>query len=109
MFCFEVCNQRKDSGPCGETDIRFFFNSRTEQCEEFTFGGCEGNANNFRTKEVCIKHCGPTLDHVRDPLHDTITKIKQHSVKNLLTEAVMEMGTIFKVLLTARLLVSNIS
>ncbi|XP_071181081.1 protease inhibitor-like [Mytilus edulis] len=52
-----VCNQRKDSGPCGETDIRFFFNSKTEQCEEFTFGGCKGNANNFRTKEVCIKHC----------------------------------------------------
>ncbi|XP_076108990.1 tissue factor pathway inhibitor-like [Mytilus galloprovincialis] len=53
-----------DSGPCGETDINFFFNSKTEQCEEFAFGGCEGNSNNFRTKQVCIKHCGKFLGRI---------------------------------------------
>ncbi|MCH7994924.1 MAG: hypothetical protein IIB57_10850 [Planctomycetes bacterium] len=30
-----------------------FLQLRTEQCEEFIFGCCEGNANNFPTQDAC--------------------------------------------------------
>lgn len=26
-------------------------------CEQFTYGGCDGSANNFETKEQCVDIC----------------------------------------------------
>ncbi|CAL1266717.1 unnamed protein product [Larinioides sclopetarius] len=37
---------------------RFFFNQESRQCEQFNYGGCRGNKNNFKTKEDCESKCG---------------------------------------------------
>jgi hypothetical protein len=29
----------------------------TGECEAFSYGGCEGNANNFETKAACEQAC----------------------------------------------------
>ena len=31
------------------------------RCELFTFGGCQGNGNNFATADQCFEACGGAL------------------------------------------------
>ncbi|XP_049527513.1 papilin [Dermacentor silvarum] len=53
----EECTYPADSGPCDAYMPRFFFNTLTKSCEQFVYGGCGGNANNFRTFEYCQSKC----------------------------------------------------
>ncbi|MCA9556844.1 MAG: BPTI/Kunitz domain-containing protein, partial [Myxococcales bacterium] len=36
---------------------RWFFNTASGQCEEFIYGGCGGNENNFETRAQCEARC----------------------------------------------------
>lgn len=55
----DVCALPKDSGPChSDASIRrWYFNSKTKKCEQFKYGGCGGNENNFDSKELCEHAC----------------------------------------------------
>ena len=54
----EVCSLKPDPGPCDAAITRFFYNSASGQCEKFVYGGCQGNANNFKSLEECQNACG---------------------------------------------------
>ncbi|XP_041347024.1 uncharacterized protein ZC84.1-like, partial [Gigantopelta aegis] len=54
----DICHQPSDGGPCKATMRRYFFNSQTQQCEQFIYGGCRGNENNFFSLEECCNSCG---------------------------------------------------
>nr|KAF6451277.1 tissue factor pathway inhibitor [Molossus molossus] len=51
------CAYKADSGPCRAMLKRYYFNIQTQQCEEFVYGGCEGNENQFESLEECKKIC----------------------------------------------------
>ena len=51
------CLLPKVTGRCKAAKRRFYFNKKTSKCEQFTYGGCGGNANNFGTMADCQKHC----------------------------------------------------
>ncbi|NXC03591.1 TFPI1 inhibitor, partial [Orthonyx spaldingii] len=51
------CAMKADDGPCKAIHIRYFFNIKSRKCEEFEYGGCHGNENNFLTLEECQKKC----------------------------------------------------
>jgi hypothetical protein len=53
-----ICKMAMDAGPCFALMSRFYFNFATRKCEEFLYGGCKGNANNFKTMQQCISGCG---------------------------------------------------
>ncbi|XP_022241638.1 papilin-like, partial [Limulus polyphemus] len=53
----DICSLSKSAGPCGAFLIRWFFNSQTGRCEQFYYGGCEGNANNFEKRRDCELAC----------------------------------------------------
>ena len=53
-----ICTLPAEAGPCEAVVPRFYFNASTGQCESFSYGGCEGNANNFETIEACETTCG---------------------------------------------------
>ncbi|KAL1443251.1 hypothetical protein MTO96_007532, partial [Rhipicephalus appendiculatus] len=53
-----VCYQAKDKGPCFGYFPRYYYNTTTNTCEEFIYGGCKGNANNFETLRQCQTKCG---------------------------------------------------
>ena len=48
----------KDVGPCRASVKKFYFNTETAVCEEFRYGGCNGNDNNFDSFTDCHSVCG---------------------------------------------------
>ncbi|XP_055386335.1 thrombin inhibitor hemalin-like [Condylostylus longicornis] len=54
----EVCKLPVEIGPCRARKPRFYFDNQKNSCIKFFYGGCEGNDNNFLTKEECEKACG---------------------------------------------------
>ncbi|XP_052766205.1 uncharacterized protein LOC128207366 isoform X2 [Mya arenaria] len=52
-----VCQQEKKVGPCRAALPRYFYNSATGYCENFKYGGCQGNDNNFATEDECVRTC----------------------------------------------------
>ncbi|XP_035683938.1 mucin-5B-like isoform X1 [Branchiostoma floridae] len=65
----DPCEQAMDPGPCKAAFPRWYFNSQTGQCEQFIYGGCLGNDNNFVTEQECQTTCGPTdpCEQAMDP------------------------------------------
>ncbi|MGA1824532.1 MAG: BPTI/Kunitz-type proteinase inhibitor domain-containing protein [bacterium] len=54
------CQMPIDPGPCYAYIVRYAFNNKTGRCEQFIYGGCGGNQNNFTTLEECRQSCGGT-------------------------------------------------
>lgn len=52
-----VCELRPAPGPCLAFFPRFFFNATSKLCQEFIYGGCQGNGNNFKDIESCMNKC----------------------------------------------------
>jgi papilin len=55
-------------GPCKAAFQRYYFNSATQNCELFYWGGCQPNDNNFMTLEECQKVCPPKTDPCKDEM-----------------------------------------
>ncbi|XP_044021462.1 kunitz-type protease inhibitor 1a isoform X2 [Siniperca chuatsi] len=51
------CMVPKKVGPCRSAFPRWHYNAASEKCEQFTWGGCRENLNNYVTMEECIKAC----------------------------------------------------
>ncbi|CAN7988853.1 unnamed protein product, partial [Ixodes hexagonus] len=54
------CESPADPGPCKGYFPRWFYNTETGACEEFIYGGCQGNANNYYSLEQCESTCQRT-------------------------------------------------
>ncbi|XP_074853104.1 kunitz-type protease inhibitor 1 isoform X2 [Carettochelys insculpta] len=51
------CVDLPDTGLCQESIPRWYYNPFAEKCDRFTYGGCEGNKNNFEEEEECLQSC----------------------------------------------------
>lgn len=36
---------------------RWWYNVTDRSCQQFVYGGCEGNDNNYMTKKECLEKC----------------------------------------------------
>jgi hypothetical protein len=52
-----TCTLPVDSGPCDGVCPRWFYDFVAGECEEFLWGCCGGNANNFPNQETCLATC----------------------------------------------------
>ncbi|CAM5097864.1 unnamed protein product [Natator depressus] len=59
MAVTDLCHLPSVCGYCKARFPRFFYNWSSQACEEFVYGGCGGNRNNFETKEECLQACRP--------------------------------------------------
>lgn len=57
MKPIERCMLPVRKGVCRALIPRFSYNSTTKDCQEFKFGGCDGNGNNFSTHKQCMDVC----------------------------------------------------
>ncbi|XP_070378535.1 BPTI/Kunitz domain-containing protein-like, partial [Dermacentor albipictus] len=52
-----TCADPVEKGPCNESHIRYYFNPQRKSCQEFVYGGCHGNVNNYQTLDDCKHFC----------------------------------------------------
>ena len=60
MECRKVCKRcyrPPETGSCRGYFLRYYFDYEEEKCKKFIYGGCEGNANNFKTRAKCARAC----------------------------------------------------
>ncbi|KAK8759642.1 hypothetical protein V5799_002723 [Amblyomma americanum] len=83
-----VCLKPKYTGPCAGYFPRYYYNNTLKTCEQFIYGGCLSNGNNFVTIEECKNKCwvsppevcnypvdsGPCLAHMLRFFYNTVTK-----------------------------------
>ncbi|XP_058821709.1 putative Kunitz-type serine protease inhibitor [Topomyia yanbarensis] len=53
----DKCKLPVRKGVCRALLPRWRYDPESKTCHEFTFGGCDGNANNFLTYEKCMDTC----------------------------------------------------
>ncbi|XP_017271611.1 WAP, Kazal, immunoglobulin, Kunitz and NTR domain-containing protein 2 [Kryptolebias marmoratus] len=44
-------------GPCKAYEPRWAYSGTSRECQPFIYGGCEGNDNNFESKQTCEETC----------------------------------------------------
>ncbi|XP_032094338.1 kunitz-type serine protease inhibitor ki-VN-like [Thamnophis elegans] len=57
----ELCYLPAKPGQCEAYMPHFYYNSTFNNCQEFIYGGCNGNANRFKTREchyTCVEKPG---------------------------------------------------
>ncbi|CAB3398665.1 unnamed protein product [Caenorhabditis bovis] len=54
------CSFPPSTGSCNQLRYQWFYNQTRGTCDQFLYGGCDGNANRFETFDVCQKTCEPT-------------------------------------------------
>ncbi|XP_028846743.1 tissue factor pathway inhibitor a isoform X2 [Denticeps clupeoides] len=58
------CHLEDEPGPCRGLVPRYYFDSKSQECKKFFYGGCFGNANNFKTIKQCQDKCQRTNGHI---------------------------------------------
>ena len=52
-----ICALPADAGPCQDNQVRWHYEKESAQCVQFYYGGCDGNENNFASREECESSC----------------------------------------------------
>lgn len=59
----DICQLKLDPGSCKKLKPSYYFNNETERCEEFIYGGCNGNENRFETRLECNSRCNKKVTY----------------------------------------------
>ena len=54
---YDICSLEKSEGNCYNETERWYHDPMAKECRKFIYNGCDGNENNFETKEKCLSKC----------------------------------------------------
>lgn len=54
---FDDCKEPKMVGPCRALIPMWYYDTDSETCEPFNYGGCKGTRNRFDTEKLCKETC----------------------------------------------------
>lgn len=74
-----ICALSVEVGPCRGRFSRWYYDTTMGKCLQFTYGGCRGNNNRFRTAEECNNMC--TAHMILDQ-HEDRRQTRKHDKKN---------------------------
>ncbi|GAB1291842.1 Kunitz-type protease inhibitor 2 [Apodemus speciosus] len=60
------CGVSKVVGQCWASIPRWWYNVTDGSCQPFIYGGCEGNGNNYQSKEECLDKCDGVTESTID-------------------------------------------
>lgn len=63
----DVCKLPKFEGNCTNSVERYYYDPLSERCLIFAYSGCNGNANNFETLELCQNKCKTKTTKIIEP------------------------------------------
>ena len=60
--------------------LKFFryYDTESQDCEKFNYGGCKGNGNNFVSEVQCLQKCGDESDLALLPQVEITTEIGKY-------------------------------
>ena len=74
-----LCQLPAAPGPCSEEiEWRFYYNTASQHCEKFIYGGCGGNKNNFETLQDCENVCSEGVGTLGENQHLEMTMYNLH-------------------------------
>ncbi|XP_007994854.1 kunitz-type protease inhibitor 2 isoform X2 [Chlorocebus sabaeus] len=59
----DFCLVSKVVGRCRASMPRWWYNVTDGSCQLFVYGGCDGNSNNYMSKEECLKKCAAVTEY----------------------------------------------
>ncbi|XP_062033220.1 kunitz-type protease inhibitor 2 isoform X2 [Lepus europaeus] len=63
----DLCRASQEVGRCRASIPRWWYNATAGSCQQFVYGGCEGNDNNYQSEEECLERCaGVTVSRRQD-------------------------------------------
>ena len=66
----DPCTLSPERGPCTASIIRYYYNVTTQTCQQFLYGGCFPNENNFFNQHDCEDKCsGKHISIAQDFVH----------------------------------------
>ncbi|XP_077521591.1 U-actitoxin-Avd3h-like isoform X2 [Amblyomma americanum] len=73
-----VCSLPPVRGPCSALYFAWAYDPAAGHCRFFVYGGCYGNANNFRTCVGCMKSCtGRKVSKILRMCHGPIKEMER--------------------------------
>lgn len=77
----DYCLEPKAEGNCTDVYATWFYDTPKKSCSPFYYTGCNGNLNNFPSKEACEAQCPPEIgkfkrQNILKPTHCFVMKIK---------------------------------
>ncbi|XP_044234117.1 kunitz-type protease inhibitor 2 isoform X2 [Ursus arctos] len=79
----DFCRVPKIVGRCRASFPRWWYNVTDGSCQQFVYGGCEGNKNNYLTKEECLEKCAGVTVSRRHDSDDLSSDIFDYEGKQL--------------------------
>lgn len=76
LDCIDKCEKPQDAGGCQGNYKRWNYDKQSMTCQQFTWGGCQGNENNFLSERECHLRCKDSgRSRGKSLVHSIITRI----------------------------------